>query len=263
MHRASAIVALFLALPAAAQLAPVTGPWTKDSPGGPAAPLAGANTDSPTVGDGAPSSADDVAIKAPITRRTLAVGQSVQLTGRVALAGIDGDPTQFWWQLRAGIFDSNGQTGTTNWLGYFTNNSSTNRSGDLYERTNPNAGLYISLTGAADTGSATTAPGQPLFTDGTYDLSLTLTRVATGLAVDWSYDRVDGGGTFAMHPPTYIDPTPQTYTFDYVGFLVGDFINADQASFSNVRATAAPEPTGATCILTALLLTTARHRRAR
>jgi hypothetical protein len=65
-----------------------------------------------------------------------------------------------------------------------------------------------------------------------------------------------------MHPPTFIDTTPQTYTFDYVGFLVGDFINADQASFTNVRATPVPEPaaTTAAAALASLLFATTRRR---
>jgi hypothetical protein len=260
-RRALAFAALALSLPATAQLVPVTGPWTKDSGGGPAAPLSGANTDSPVVGNGTPSSADDVAIKAPIPRRTLAVGDSIQVIASVALSGIDGDPTQFWWQIREGLFDSRGQAGTTNWLGYFTNNSSGNRSGDLHEKVNPNSGLYISLTGATDTFSAATAPGNPLLADGTYDLSLKLTHVASGMTVDWSIDRTDGGGTFSMHPATFLDTTPQTYTFDYVGFLVGDFINADRAAFGDVRVTAAPEPAPTACLLASLLLPTLRRRR--
>lgn len=206
----------------------------------------GLDTASPVFGDGSSGSANGAQVYAATPAHTLAtVGDTLTFSGSVTLnLSATGGSDQF----RIGVFDSNGQTGTTGWLGYFATNSGTggNPNGRLWERTATNGTAYFNNsqtpTVAADERQAFAGTGT--FGSGTYDFSLSLERTETGLTVVWSIVGT-GGGTYSIGG-TYQDSTPLTYAFDRVGFMSGGGLNANLMSFSNVDLTftsaSVPEP---------------------
>jgi hypothetical protein len=224
------MVALALAF-AGADAAPVTG-WierTGDTP------VSGLNTASPILGNGSVDSADNMSIYASIPTVTLAsVGDKVTFSGSVSLSGIVGGHNQFRW----GLYDRNGSSGDSGWLGYIGNAGHSSTGASLFERANPNTVWYMLSTGGANQTIATApAPGAAL-TDGTYGFSLILERTAGGMRISQSMLRIFDSQQFGLI--SMEDSTPQTMSFNRVAFLMGDALNVDQAQFSHIDVTYVP-----------------------
>jgi hypothetical protein len=215
--------------------APVNGPWLVAQGGG---PVTQENTASPIVGDGSSNSADTDAIYSTAPAVTLAnVGDKITLTGSANLIGIvSGGVRQFRW----GLYDVNGSGNTNGWLGYFATQGSGTTVGELYERNSGNTSAFFSGTGVSTTGG--TAPGSGLgFANGTYSFSLSIERVASGIQVNSAITRTSDSQDFGS--VSLLDTSPQTYTFNRVGFLIGDALDADQVQFANIDVTFVPAGT--------------------
>ena len=241
-----------LVLGQAGHAALVTGTWTKSQGTG---PLTSENTASPVVGNGTSNSADAVGFHSAMPTITLAgIGDKVTLTGTVTLTGlVSGGVRQFRW----GLYDLNGSADATGWLGYFATQGSGTTVGELYERNTGNTSSYISGTGVSTTGGS--APGTGIsFTDGTYSFSLEIEVVSTGYQVDSSIIRTSDSQNFGS--VSLLDTTTQTDTFDRVGFLIGNALDADQATFSNIDVTFVPEPGSTTLGLIGALALLRRRR---
>jgi hypothetical protein len=258
---ALATVVGFLVPPSTARATLVT-TWTQNA-GSNGSNL---NTASPVLGTGATDSGDNQQINAATASSyTLSsVGDSVSLTGGVAFTGLATPQAD---QFRFGLYDVNGQSGTTGWLGYFATNAGNPSGGtgptvsNLWERSNPNSGSFGSGTGAVSISSVGATPSGSAFVSGNYTFSLTITRVSTGLELGWSMTGTDVTYSFSK---TIIDTTPQTYTFNRVGIFTGGGLNADQLSFSNIDVTyasAVPEPASWAGIAAAVALAAACMRR--
>jgi hypothetical protein len=91
----------------------------------------------------------------------------------------------------------------------------------------------MSSTGGAnvDIALSASAPGTA-FTADTYNFLLTLERTAGGVRIDSSIIRSSDSQQFGLI--SFEDDTPETYSFNRAGFLIGDGLNADQAQFSNI-----------------------------
>ena len=114
-------------------------------------------------------------------------------------------------------------------------------------------------TGATEISNALAA-GSPSLTDGTYSFSLSLTRQpANGIALAWSLTRTSSAGYSLAG--NFTDTTGSTFTFNRVGFLVGNTLNADQFSLSNVSVTLVPEPAAFTLFAPGLAVLFGRRRR--
>jgi len=238
--------------------APLTS-WTQYS----GAISSGLNTSSPVLGNGTADSGDNQSIYAitPVSY-TLAVGDTLTLSGGVTFSSLVTPQAD---QFRFGLYDVNGQSGGTGWLGYMASNSGASAGptySRLWERNNPNTGSFGSGTGATAVANVNASPSNTSFASGTYTYSLTITRVATGLEVDWT---LIGTSLSSSVSGSYIDTTPQTYTFNRVGFFTGGSLNAAQVNFSNVDLTYAPVPEPAVLGLAigGLALCFARPRRRR
>lgn len=216
------------------------------------APVSDMDTASPTVGDiGTANSADARSIWATMPTVTLANnGDMITLSGSVTLSGIDTSHNQF----RFGLFNVNGSTGDTGWLGYTGSHGHNTTGANLSERTNANTTWYMS----GPTTIATSAIPNTAFTDATYNFLLSLERVVGGLQINSSIIRTSDSTQFGLL--NFLDPTVSTYTFDRVAFLIGNTLDADQAQFSNIDVTLIPEPS--TALLGGLgLLALLRRRR--
>lgn len=253
-------IVCFAALTSLSQAAPLT-TWTQFAGG----TASGLNTSSPVLGDGTLDSGDNFSIYAASPTYTLSsVGSKLTLTGGVTFANLVTPQAD---QFKFGIYDVNGQTGATGWLGYMASNSGSSggpTGSRLWERNNPNTGSFGSGTGATSVATVNATPSNTAFASGTYNFTLTYTQVATGLHVDWTLTGVDV--TYSVSG-SYLDTTPQTYTFNRVGIFTGGGLNANQVSLSNLdltyTAAAIPEPATASLLLGAVgLLAVARHRRA-
>lgn len=201
----------------------------------------GLNTSSPVLGNGTTDSADSQSIYAisPTSYTLSNVGESLTLSGSVTFLNLATPQAD---QFRFGLYNVNGQSGATGWLGYMASNSGTSAGptySRLWERNNPNTGSFGSGTGATAIANVNATQGNTSFASGTYTFSLTVTRVATGLEVGWTLIGTNVASTVSG---TFLDTTPQTYTFNRVGFFTGGGLNADQVSFSNVDLTIVPEP---------------------
>ncbi|EIQ01209.1 PEP-CTERM putative exosortase interaction domain-containing protein [Opitutaceae bacterium TAV1] len=234
-----AVLGLLATLPSTAHAVPVSS-WTQYS-GSISSDL---DTASPILGNGTTESADGQTIYAATPTWILgAVGDSITLSGAVTFTGLASPQAD---QFRFGLYDVNNQSGATGWLGYFATNSGGggNPNSRLWERDPGNTTSF----GSNGTGSATqrasvsASPANNAFASGAYTFSLTITRSDSGLDLAWS---ITGTNVTYTVSGTYADTTPQTYTFDRVGFFTGGGLNADQVSFSNIDVTytsAVPEP---------------------
>jgi hypothetical protein len=200
---------------------------------------------------------------APISA-TLTPGKTVTLTATVTA------PTTLTFQsIRFGIFDDTPSPSPSivNWNGYVAATGAGGPDG-LYERVAAGGGKYYSVvTGAnllspsfSPTGTASSAPPA-----GTYELSLSLTRIGTGLATDSissTYSLVQTSGT---GPASYsftgsdTDMTVNSFAFDLN--LTGT--QPLKITFSNINvAVVAPEP-GSTGLLGIAALGLIRRRQKR
>lgn len=256
---AVAVIGL-LAQPFSARAALVT-TWTQNS-GSNASNLGTAN---PILGTGATDSGDNQQINAvTASSYTLSsVGDSVSLTGGVTFTGLATPQAD---QFRFGLYDVNGQSGVNGWLGYFATNAGNPSGGtgptvsNLWERSNPNTASFGSGTGAVSISTVGATPSGPAFVSGSYTFSLSITRVSAGLELAWSMVGTDVTYSFSK---TFIDTTPQTYTFNRVGIFTGGGLNADQITFSNIDVTftAVPEPSTWAAITAVVALGAACMRR--
>jgi hypothetical protein len=233
-----------------ASAAPVTG-WTiVDSATGGATTkaLAAADSDSPVVGTGADGSAAQIALYAPISGPadtaadvSLSVGQTMTLTGSATLEGNTSGMEQF----RFGVFyEGSSPVDAKGWQGYIANNSSGSTGGALRAKDASYSGFHDLLFAAtAASGSSVnlqTARDGGSFLPGTYDFSMSVTRLANSLAIDASLTR---GTSFAQvwENAVVTDPDLLTFNFNRVGFLSAN-ISADRITFSDVDVTTASVP---------------------
>jgi MYXO-CTERM domain-containing protein len=232
---AAAVVA---AVPSA-QAALVTG-WAKSQGAG---PLTNASSASPTMGDGTANSADAMAIYASFPTIQLAnVGDKVTMTAAVTLAGITNNAANhFRWSL----YDVAGSPDLNGWLGYIAGNSTASVASNLWERANPNTALVMATNSPAATVISTSAAagiGND-FTDSSFNLVFSLERTASGILISSSFVRISDSVQFGLH--AFEDATPQTYSFNRVGFLASGNLDADQVQFSNIDVSVVPEPSAA------------------
>lgn len=221
----------------------VTG-WTVLQ-GTPSPGITDADTGSPVVGGDA-NGADSVGIAGAFPKVSLLnAGDSIGLSGTVLFAGTEGT-SSFANQFRFGLFDLNGQSANTGWLGYYASNSADGGIGDLRERNAGNAAIAISSTGTTQV-QTFVATGSPAFdTAKTYAFGLTFTRQAdNSLNIAWSLNNAADGGAYSLSG-TWNDTSPLTYAFDRVAFLSGGNMNADTMRLTNVDVsfTSVPEPSG-------------------
>ncbi|MDX1679679.1 MAG: PEP-CTERM sorting domain-containing protein [Akkermansiaceae bacterium] len=239
--------------------------WTvrENAFAGGSTPASDLNTASPVVGDGTSNSADGSSIFGTYSAYTLSsVGDTLTLSGSVTLSGTVASPVagQFRWAL----YDVNGSSDDTGWLGYFASSGSDIGQGKINERDPASTGSawYMASGGGNDIANIA-APGTGNYAnDGTYSFILTLERTAGGLQIDSSLIRDSDSVQFGSG--SVEDTSVQTFTFNRAGFLMGGALDADRASFSNIDVTYTPIPEPSASILSllgacALLL----HRRRR
>lgn len=231
----TAVAALMLAGVMYTRAAIVT-TWTQDFG---SAVFTGANTSNPVLGDGSNNSADNIAVSGSLTGSLTAnVGEAIQMTGSMTLVGISNNVAG---EFGFGTFDRNGSLNATGWRGYLATNSDGTNQGNLWERNAGNTSGYYAATDRTSLGLALATPANPSFDAGTYSFSLALTHLANG-SMNISYTLTRTGYSLNGN---FNDPTPQTFTFDRVGFVVGNSLNADQFSLSNVNVSVVPEPCAA------------------
>lgn len=210
---------------------PVTG-WIDRLGGSTGMMLGDSETNAPIMGDGSPNNANAQSIYAAIPEVSLdELGENIALTGSATLSGIASLGNQF----RIGLFDSNGSGDDTGWLGYSQAAGAGTVGGNFWERNAGNTSWYYSTASSAATILASSdAPGTAL-TDGTYPFRLTIERVAGGLQINATITRLSDFHVFAS--TSILDPIISTSTFNHVGFLSGNNMNADQIRFSDITVT--------------------------
>ncbi|MBA3480584.1 MAG: PEP-CTERM sorting domain-containing protein, partial [Pirellulales bacterium] len=222
---------------ASALAAPVTG-WQVDpilEPTNPA-PIAGAATASPTLGDGSPQSAANSAMFASFPAITLADGEQITLTGSVTLVGTTPSANNLRW----GMFKDDGVAPDTGgWRGYIAEASNGGSGGNMLVR-NP-AGTdfatqtFMSTTGGRSAALAAAVKSDADLLDGTYQITMVAARFGNEMELRGSFI---GGTDFkdVYRSATDADPAriPAGFQFDRTGFLSGGGLNADQLAFSNI-----------------------------
>jgi hypothetical protein len=194
---------------------------------------------------------------------TLADNDLLTFTGSINLQTSITD-TAGTIQLRAGVYNTNGSANFTGWLGYMAANSTSSGQGALLERTS--TGNYWSGTGATtlsslpSTNGGVTSAARNL-TAGTYNFTLSLQRSGANLLVSSNMIRQSDGIDFAPLS-NFVDTTPQTFSFNRIGFLSGGGLGADQVTLSNLSLTVVPVPEPSALVLGGLgLLGLLRRRR--
>jgi hypothetical protein len=225
--------------------APVTG-WSIGLNNAGSVSLSNAETSSPTFGDNTADDADNTALHAEFPSITLGVGERLTFSGSMQLSTSAGAvPSALANEIRIGIFDHNGSTGLTGWLGYYASNPSGTLGAGVRERV---SGAYYSQNTTILFGTNYIADTSKTFEDATYDFALSLERTDAGINVSLSMENDLG---YSIIPASFEDATPGTFTFDRVGFLSGGNLNADQIQFNNLDVSVAPVPEPSTLALLA------------
>jgi hypothetical protein len=248
--------------------APIVGPWMNASPDQGDGPISGAETSSPTVGDGSPNSAEAEMFDSPFAPITLSnSGDRIVLTASVVLSGTVNSPATAGTprtQFRFGLFDGDDAGDDTGWVGYSMSNAhgTGTPAGTLARKPVGNTSTYLSATGqnalASTQGNGTT------FHDDTYVLEMTIERAGGDLLVTGNLRGTEATNfTQSLSATDATASTLGTYTFDHVGFLMGGNLDADQAAFFNVDVSyvPVPEPAAAALLLAGAPLLIRRHRR--
>jgi hypothetical protein len=242
------VLALAFATCAVSQASPVTN-WIIDHsapPAGQTLVTSGLNTSSPVLGTTDPTRPDnadatDFHAAFPEIRLPLD-GDFILLTGRVTLSGIDSSERNF----RFGLFDQDGNSDTTGWLGYFVGNSGATSYGEIRQRDAGNTDLHVSLAGSTEI-TRTTSPGNSStgapFVDHSYYFELQLTHDGGGYDVSSLLFQTDGTAfADAMRVNNQVAAATDAFRFNNVAFLLGDGINTDRAAFSNIDVLFIPAP---------------------
>lgn len=249
LRRCAAVFAFGAWIAGAALAAPVA-TWTISSGTG-----AGLDTASPSFGSGSTT------IRAAFAPQSLgAVGDSLVFSGTVTFVFPDatngGDGS-----FRFGLFNANGSTNDNGWSGYLTANKYAGTV-PLYEK--DGGGGWTSTSNYAQVTSGITGGlSNYALSSGTYNLNLTLARVATGVAVSWSL--VGTTNNYSLSG-SWVDTAPSTYAFDRVAMQAVSNFGQTSMSFANLEVTylaAVPEPASAALGLGgfALLVCLGRRRR--
>jgi hypothetical protein len=223
--------------------APVTG-WTlvdASTGGATTKSLTDANTDSPVIGTGVDGSASQVALYAPISGPadtapdvSLVNGQTVTLTGAAMLVGVANSLEQFRFGL---FYEGSAPVNAKGWLGYIANNSAGGSGGALRAKRASYSDfdnlLFAATSASGSSSTLLSSIDGGTFASGTYDFSMSITRLGNALQIDASLTR---GGVFAQAWSDVLvtDPDVLTYNFNRVGFLSGNSSSADQVLFSNI-----------------------------
>lgn len=185
-----------------------------------------AATDSPVTTD-----ADAETIVGSFPLVTLAIGQSLQLTGSVTITG--GAGTLPGNQLRWGLFDSPGVPATGAGAGYIgvwatASNGVANLNRANGSTTNPFSGSATTLiSSATDPDGGTSDYNEAL------SFSLTVTRL-NETQIRTTASLSDGNDLLVEWPETDSPASPSSFSYDAVGILLGGTLNASSAAFSNV-----------------------------
>jgi len=172
-------------------------------------------------------------------------GDNLTLTGEFSLAGnVNNSNLQF----RLGLLDQGSQSTDTGWLGYLIALPNVAGGPGLYERNNPNTGVF-----GSGTGSTTISAGNTGFAGsvvaGSYDVSLSITLdSATSETIAWNVAGINGN-TYS-YTGSYLNSSLSTLgsaNFDTVGFLAGGstFTSAsasDSVTLSDLQVTYTPVP---------------------
>jgi hypothetical protein len=237
-----------------AQAGPITGPWTNATGQGDG-PIHDANTNHPIVGDLVDDSstnsnaADAEMFDSPFPAITLdSSGDKIFFTGMVRLSGTVNSPATSGTprtQFRFGLFDGDEVGPDDNgWVGYYMSNKHGNPgtpSGVLARKPVGNTSAYLSVTGqnvlASVQGDGTAAS---LFNDDTYSMMIEIERIVNDLKITATLTGANGFSQTLSALDTTAS-TLGTYTFDHVGFLLGNGLDTDRAAFSKLTVFI-PEP---------------------
>ena len=214
-----------------------------------------------TVGDGTPNSADGRRVAGEFSPITLANdGDSIILTATVQTIGGTANDNQF----RFGLLDSNGSISPTNqgWLGY-NHRAGSPIDGSVWEMNAGNTGGYHQSSAQTQIATSTNT-GLIAFDDGTYDLTMTLTRNGTGMDITTTITEQPGGSGYSQSLIGFSDATSNTFTFDRLMFQMGGSLDLDQGVYTNVDVSfqAVPEPSISTMLGLSGLALALRRRRA-
>ncbi len=173
-------------------------------------------------------------------------GDKLIFSGSITLEGTVNSPLSGGapkTQFRFGLFEDNGSADNTGWVGYYMSNrhgTSDTPHGALARKPVGNSSAYLSTSGqntlATAAGDNTAAS---LFNDDTYYMNLTIERSGNDLVISATLDGLHGF-TQSLSATDTTAGTLGTYTFNRLGFLLGNNLGTDQAKFSNLLVTFVP-----------------------
>lgn len=157
----------------------------------------------------------------------LAEGDSLELSAKVTFSGVSGTGN-----FRFGIYQKRSKDHPRGWMGY------TAYAG--IDKKFPKGGLFASEAGNdinfdTSTNNALAESGVPIknVKDGTYQISMKLTRTAAGIDCEASMT-VDGDPNAVFLAYTGSDASPASSSFDALGFSTHQVLSADSIAFSDV-----------------------------
>ncbi|MGI9240662.1 MAG: hypothetical protein ACR2RV_07670, partial [Verrucomicrobiales bacterium] len=182
-------------------------------------------TDSPVT-----TSADADTIVGSFPAITLAVGDSVELRGNIVVSGTGSLPGN---QLRWGLFDAPGQPTTGVGGGYAgVWAAAAAGSADLRRADGSTTNPFSSSAAIAISSASDPDGGVPDFGE---SLSFTLTVTRLGATqINTSATLTDGSGFRVEWPETSSPASPDNFTYDSVGILLGGTLDSPSAALTSV-----------------------------
>lgn len=175
-------------------------------------------------------------------------GDSITLSGSIFISGTLSGVNSHPGTLRIGLYDSNGSSDNTGWLGYtalLDTAGTAGTSGGIFRRSASNSTTFYGA-GAGATRLTTYDSAEAAFITGTtYNFSLTLTKVINGIQINSiATNSVNSSQIFLNS--SVLDTSANTASFNKFGFYTsssGGGLGAESITLSNidVTKTAVPE----------------------
>lgn len=175
-------------------------------------------------------------------------GDAITLSGSIFISGTLSGVNSHPGTLRVGLYDSNGSSDATGWLGYtalLDTAGTAGTSGGIFRRSTSNTSTFYGAGSGASRLTTYEGAEAAFITGTTYNFSITLTKATTGIQINTFATNSTNNSQVFLNS-SFLDAAANTASFNRFGFYTsssGGGLGAESVTLSNidVTKTAVPE----------------------